>query len=161
MAGNQPTITGVWGLGQHGETAHLEIDCAIKTVLFFFPAFWATAQQGRGRAGASRGCRGCLRQEEEQGGCAWEQALAPEEGGSCPPRVFFPFSRECGCSCCPEGTTFKGSLVIFPPKQSRIIFPCPFVRPLSITEFIIFPLVSTHVPFLAKAWEDPCSQLWV
>lgn len=155
MAGNQPTITGVWGLGQHGETAHFKINYAIKTVLFFFsPAFWATGSAGE------RQSRNIL--VHMAGGRGGWLCLGTSSGtGSCPPRVSCPFSWERGCACCSEGRTFKGNLVIFPPKQSRIIFPCPFVRPLSISELITFPLVSTPVPFLPKAWEDPCSQLWV
>lgn len=45
MEGNQPTITDIWGLGQHGETAHFQINYAIKTVLFFSTAFWATEKR--------------------------------------------------------------------------------------------------------------------
>lgn len=76
MAGNQPTITGVWGLGQHRETAHFKINYAIKTVLVFFPAFWATGSAGKWQSRRSECSHGCLWQEEEEGGCAWEQALA-------------------------------------------------------------------------------------
>lgn len=74
MAGNQPTITGVWGLGQHGDTAHFEINYAIRTVLFFSPAFWATGSAGKRRS-RSIPVESRLWQEEEEGGCVWEQAL--------------------------------------------------------------------------------------
>lgn len=157
MAGNQPTITGVWGLGQHRETAHFKINYAIKTVLFFFPCFLGYRLS---REVAEQEVRVQPRLSVAGGRGGWLCLGTSPGTDSCQPRVFF-FSWECGCACCSEGKTFKGSLVIFPPKQSRIIFPCPFVRPLSITELIIFPLVSTYARFLPKAWEDPCSQLWV
>lgn len=152
MAANQPTITGVWGLGQHGEAAHSQINDAIKRVLFFSPLFWATGSAGKGQS------RSIPVQPR-----LWDRRKRRVAAtGSCPPRVFCPFSWECGgCACCSEGRTLKPSLVISPPNQSRIFLPCPFVRPFSITELTIFPLVSTHVPFVPRAWEDPCSQLCV
>lgn len=79
MAGNQPTITGVWGLGKHGETANFKINYTIKAVLFFSPAFWATGSAGKRQSRSipvELLLPPCLWQEEEESGCGREQALA-------------------------------------------------------------------------------------